>query len=402
MPLAFAKTKFYTMATDFFSLLRTLGVFRKNGSSLISKLSDVAGSYAENYLKQVTGSGATQRDVDLSKLSLENQQILNAEAWQRQLDYTEEYETYEAQVRHMKNAGVNPALMYQGAGSPPSSGTAPVGSAGASASGAGALGSLLSGILSAAGRFKQIETDKDLETRRLDLQERQQKWMERYYNSISEGNEQKNSVFFEAFGLDMMYKQALTDKTLSDKERNEVLNRLSEAQTNYFNEIAQTEPFKRRMIESGIDLNVAQKGLIGVETAIRQAMLKHTDKYYGALAKIQALQAAEFEWTHNNIFAKTHQKMYDAAVAELTSVILKAGYDAKAFTYMDKMSPKDWTKLIGGLLGVTIGTAGHVAGSMIRSAGRVAGAAMPPMLWTPNMNYQFYSSTGYRPDEFIM
>lgn len=383
------------------SLLRSLGVLKGN-FSLVNKLSDYVGSAADSYIKQATGSGATGRDIDLSHMSLENQRILNAEAWQRQIDYTEEYETYEAQVSHMKNAGLNPALMYQGAGSAPSSGTAPSGSAGAAASGSAALGSLLSGILGAAGRFKQIETDKELETRRLDLQERQQKWMERYYNSMSEGNEQKNSVFFQAFGVDMMYKQALTDKTLSDTERNEILNQLTSAQTAYFNELVQTEPFKRKMLQSGIDLQDAQRGLIGVQKAIQQAMLKYTDQYYGAIAKIQALQATEFEWTHNNVFEKTHQEMFDAALAELRDVVLKAGIDAKTFDYYERMTPKDWTKLVGGLIGVSIGTLGHVAGRAIRAAGTAANG-MAPLLWTPGMQNQFYTSTGYRYDQpFVM
>lgn len=352
-------------------------------------------AYADSYLKGASGSGMTNRDKELSDTSLSNTQFLNEEEYQRKIDFYERFESPEAQVRQYREAGLNPALMFGNGASVSASGG--IGSAGSAPAQSAGVPDFLGGLMSAFTKMHQIEVDKKLESRRLDLQEKQQSWMERYYNSLSEGQEQKNSVFFQAFDVDQMLKQTLMDKNLSDIDRNAKLNELADAQIANFNALTATEPFKRRMYDANIKLADAQTALTGVQKAIQEAASNYSDEYYGAIAKLQSLAAVEADWTHNNIFEKTHQKMFDAAVSELNSVILKAGYDAKAFTYFDKFSKKDWGNVIAGLIGTGIGTAGHIAGSMIRSAGRAANA-VAPVLWTPGMQYQFYGSTGSRFD----
>lgn len=120
------------------------------GQNLISLLSNPL----ENIIKKYTGTGMTDAEKESADLDLNNQRILNQEEFARKREWYEEFESPEAMVRQYKAAGINPALLYEGApGVSASGGVGSAGSANVPSPGeSDFLGSILSTILG----FKQL------------------------------------------------------------------------------------------------------------------------------------------------------------------------------------------------------------------------------------------------------
>lgn len=109
---------------------------------------DNLGSYFDNWLKQVSGSGITQRDTEVADKSLDNTRILNEEEYDRKIDFFERFESPAARVRQYKEAGLNPMLLAgNGASVSASGGVGSAGSAPASGTGDGATPGILSSML---------------------------------------------------------------------------------------------------------------------------------------------------------------------------------------------------------------------------------------------------------------
>lgn len=125
-----------------------------------------------NLRRKVFSTGMTDADIEASEMSLENQQILNEQEFQRKIDFYEMYESPQAQVRQIKQAGLNPALMYGGAPSVSASGgIGSPGSAPASAHASEAMGSMLSSLLNMALQSKQLDMQNAWKQREMDIQE---------------------------------------------------------------------------------------------------------------------------------------------------------------------------------------------------------------------------------------
>lgn len=371
---------------------------REMASTLSSFARRILSSISGKYL----GTNLTGAQKEAADLQLSNQQTLNEEEFDRKVKFHQMFETYPAQVRQMEEANLNPALMYgSGAGVSASGG---IGSAGSASMPSSDGVNVLSSVLSTIVDLKRLSIDKDLRNRQIDVQEErnrlsehQQEYMRRYYNALAFGAEQKNSVFDSLFDLDVRYKNALIGRAESEVERNTILNQVSNEQLNYLSELSKTEDFKRRMYESQIGLNDAGKAVAGVQKAILEAQKNYTDEYFSAVAKLQSIAAEQAEWRNNNIFKPNYDKMKQAAISELSDIILRAGIDAKSFQYFEKMTPKDWTKVISGLIGVSIGTAGAVVGRAISAgAHSAAGAVSAPFVLLPTTQ-QWLHANGIDP-----
>lgn len=350
----------------------------------------------ENLLKQVTQSGATGRDQELADISLANQQQLNEEDYQRKIDFYERYESYPAQVRQMKQAGLNPAMMYGGSPSASASGGIGAGSADASASSAGQLGSLLTGILGAATKMEQINTDRALTSDANDIR-RYQAETERqnvvnygkYLEALTTGQNQRNDVFYQLFDLQVR-----------ETEGKIVL---SASQARYFDEVANSEFTRRALMESGINLNDKQAALLGVQKAIAEAQAKYAERYFKAVADVQELIADMTRIDKQN-YERLNEKdlLYQGAVAELANLIFDAGmkldvWEGEAFkkSISGEMTKKDWTQAVMGVIKSIIAGGAVVGASAIRSAAR---GIVPPQVWSPQQQYMFYNATGSRYD----
>lgn len=125
-----------------------------------------------NMRRKVFSTGMTDADIEASEMTLENQQLLNEQEYQRKIDFYEMYESPQAQVRQIKNAGLNPALMYGSAPSVSASGgIGSAGSAAASASASESMGSMLSSLLNMALQSKQLSLQDKWKQREMDIQE---------------------------------------------------------------------------------------------------------------------------------------------------------------------------------------------------------------------------------------
>lgn len=356
-------------------------------------------SSAESFFRKITGSGMTGAEIQASDRSLANQQILNEEEFDRKVDFYERFESPSALVRQYKEAGLNPMLLAgSGASVSASGGVGAAGSAPAHTSSGDALGGILGSVLGYLTKTKQIQQDAllrgdandinryEAETRRLQTEN-----YGKYLDALTIGQNQKNDVFYQAFGLDMQGKEADI--------------KAKEAQAQYLNEVAGSETVRRSLMQSGIRLNDSVTAINEIQKAIIKAQEKYSDKYFKAVADISAAQAT-IEGISANVESKLAEKgkefQYNARVAECADMIFRAGMDldiweGDAFknSVAGTMTKKDWTQTVTSLLKTLLG-----AGAVVGAAGLRAGAraVVPPSPWSPQQQYQFYGSTGYRFD----
>lgn len=387
-----------------FSVFKVLRqIFGKSSKSkdIVGSIIDSISKPIDNLIKGSTGSGMTDADIEASNMTLKNQQILNQEEWERKIDFYSRFESPSAQVRQYKEAGLNPMLLGgSGASVSASGGVGSPGSASAQAS-SGVLGSILGSILGMVTKFKQISTEKALtsesndirryaaETERLQAQN-----YGAYLAALTEGQNQKNNVFYEAFGVDMQNKEADT--------------KAKEAQASYLYEVAGSETVRRRLMESGIRLNDSQTAMNEVQKAILLAQEKYSDRYFKAIAEILEYQSTVLSVdadVASRLSKSGNDLLYHRAVAECAQMIFDAGmqkdiWEGDAFKQSvdGKMTKKDWTQVTMGLIKTILAGGAVVGASAVKSAAR---GIIPPSPWSPQQQYQFYGATGYRFDSTL-
>lgn len=353
------------------------------GMTFYELLAARLGKPLENYLKKYTEADITPREQ--AKIDAESaaSDVLAQHAYERDIDYFERFLSPEAQVKHYAAAGLNPALMYEGGASISGSLGAPQGSAGsadAGSAGIGAITSILSSLLQYDSRNKQIETDKMLELRRLDQQDKQLKFMDRYYSALAQGQENNNSKFEELFLLNADEIRSRTGRNWSEADLNDM--RISQ-----ISQLMDTEVLKQELLDLDISLREKQIVAQGIANAIARAQSKYSEQYFKAVADIQSAQAL-ISQGEAGIFERTLKKREEAAVAELNDIIIRAGIDAKAFETFGKMTHKDWTQLVGKIVGITIGSAAAVGGRAISASARASGGPFVYFPGTmPNTSY---------------
>lgn len=129
---------------NWFDKVFNVGHALRDNRGLGKILNKVFGSF-DDILKSYTGSGATTRDKENADIALDNQRLLNAEEYARKEDWYNEHESYEAQVRQMKQAGLNTALMY--GGSPSASASGGIGSPGSASVSPSGVSDILGSVL---------------------------------------------------------------------------------------------------------------------------------------------------------------------------------------------------------------------------------------------------------------
>lgn len=361
----------------------------------VRKLTSYFGNVVDSLIKQATGSGATGRDKELSDMSLQNAQTLAEEDYQRKIEFYEKYESPEAMRLQYQSAGFNPYMLAGSGQSTSASGGVGVGSASARDTNS-ALGSILGSVFGMITKMQQIATDRMLTGEANDIKryESQTNRLQaenygRYLDALTVGQQQKNDVFYTLFGL-----QA------SEIESNIAL---KNSQSEYFVQVASSESVRRQLMQSGIRLNDVNAAMAEVQKAILSAQSKYSDKYFKAVAEMQDAQASMAR-IEANAYEKANARglVESAACAELADMVFKAGMDldiweGDAFkkSVSGEMTKKDWTGAVMGLLKSVI-AGGAVAGAAaIRGASR---AVVPPMVWSPQQQYQYYGATGSRFD----
>lgn len=326
-----------------------------------------------NLFNKVTGSAMTDAETQAADTTLKNQQILNQEEYDRKIDFYERFESPQARVAQYKAAGLNPMLLAgNGASVSASGGVGSAGSAPASTNSGDVLGSVLGSILGAVTKTKQINMEREMRSRDLDIKSKQIDAYSAYLNAMTTGQNQKNDVFYEAFGVDMANKQA--DTVAKD------------AQAHYLNEVATSELVRRNLMESGIRLNDSQTACNEVQKAILAAQAKYTDRYFKAIAQISEYQSTILSVDANvasRLSKSGNDLLYHKAVAECAKMIFDAGMekdiwngDAFKAAVDGKMTKKDWTEVTMGVIKTLLAGGAVVGASAIRAATR---AVVPPM-----------------------
>lgn len=315
------------------------GGILNNLSNLLNQI--LRGDSMENLVKWLTHSGMTNEARETMDYQLANQQLLNQEEYDRKIDFYERFESPEAQVRQYKAAGLNPMLLAgSGAGA---SATGGVGSPGSASAVADHGGNLLSAIASIAGivnQQKQLQIqEQDANTRLYDAETRRQQSVDymAYLRSLTRKTDVESSQMEEMFPL---------------KKENLI------QQTNKLLEEIKSEPVQRALMQSGIDLNTAEKALKYRQEAILAAQAKYSDRYFKAVAELSEAQARLAE-VQNDFERRTLEKRISGLNAEVNDMIIQAGIDAKVFENFTPSQARSWietaAKVIGGAGAVLYG-----------------------------------------------
>lgn len=316
-----------------------------------------------NLLNGVTGANMTNADVQASELSLSHQQILNEQEWQRKKEFYEMYESPGALVNQYKNAGLNPMLLGgSGAGASATGGIGSSGSAPASSGGGdpSALFSLLSGVGNMMLRRKEL--DADIEVRKSEAQTHRMQAIN-YGNYLDALTRKTGS---EADFLEQTFGVRLTEKDLDVKTKMQNLS--------YIEQLTSSEQVRQKLMSSGIRLNDANTAATLVQKGILEAQSRYSDKYFKAVADYQSA-VADVEGVNASVYRHTLEKRKEAASAELSDIIIRAGFDARIFdgeafekSVSGTMTRKDKTELWAGLVKTIIGAGAAVGAVAMRSA----------------------------------
>ena len=373
--------------------------FMTGSGKVSSKVSNGISNLVNSIIGKYFGTNMTGADIEASDRQLQNQRILNEEDYSRKVEFFNNYESYPAQVRQMSEAGLNPALMYQGGASVSASGGVGTGSASMPHS-SGA--DLLSSLIPALTNLQKIETDKVLRNRELDQRDAEIE-IERERNaaytswlgSQTEGQNITNRWLDDMFGAQ-----------LQDIEANV---ELKQSNSQLLASKLLTEGVQRDLMRHNIKLIDAEKAATEIQKAILETQKKHADDYFSALAGYQ-LAISELTSAQNTLFRKTLIDRADKAKWELLNLIVETGkeYDiwtGEAFQLGNegKMTSKEktqlWTGVISSLLTTGVGLAGgYVLGKGVRVPAPMSIPSYSPFdpssVRLPNIPSNYYRPTG--------
>lgn len=366
------------------SLTGTTGKYESILSNLNNALNRLlTGDSLDNLIKWLTHSGQTDESKETMAQQLANQQILNAEEYDRKIDFYERYESPEAMVRQYKQAGLNPMMLAgSGAGQSATGGVGSAGSADAVGSGGGNLLSAISAIAGLSLQQKQVQIqEQDANTRLYDAETRRMQSQDymRYLRSMTTKIDTENEQLVEIFP----YKKELVYQ-----------------QTQHFQALVDSEYVRQRLMESGISVNEAQEALMLRQEAILAAQEKYSDRYFKAVAQLTELQA-KLASVQEQYERRTLENRIESAENQMYDLLFEAALKAEAFKNYTPQQVREWIKtgaqVVGAVAGAAVG-AGTLAGAsqargmyqasqfqrtMSPGAAYMENGMLYPNMWTP-------------------
>lgn len=317
-----------------------LGGILNTLSSAINQI--LKGGSMENLIKYWTHSGITDEAKETMDLQLQNQQLLNEQEYERKIDFYEQYESPEARVRQYKVAGLNPMLLAGGgAGVSASGGVGSAGSAGTASAGSGDPLSFIAALANVMYKGKELEIrDYEAQTHRMQSMD----YME-YLRSLT--------------GKTNVETEQLVDMYPQKKE-------LVVQQSNYYSELARSEDGRRRLMQSGIDLNTAEKAIKLREEAILAAQEKYSDKYFSAVAALSYYQS-QLASTQSDFERRTLEKRIEGLNYQVSDMLFEAALKSKAFSNYNAIQIREWintgSKVFTSLGSIALGVSGLSSGA---------------------------------------
>ena len=382
------KSSFVDKILDFFSFLssspisiglHSLRSLRKSStrnsgspfSRAFNSIADQLPILMDNLLNYYGHTGMDDRTKEEMDYQLQNQQLLNEEAYERQIDFYERFQSPSALVSQYKDAGLNPMLL---AGSNPgaSATSQPSGSAaGASHSGGDIMG-FLSNVFSIFMKASQFDDSLILEKMRVGVAQ---------------------------FDAETRRQQVVNQKSLWD-----TIIRLNNQKFDYNEQLypasidnlkANTANLQQMVLTGAADeaLKRANIGRVEAETAlaIRQEALlqiqqKHADSYYSLQNSLLYYQN-QIAATQNDFERRTLEKrieivnkQLDLMVLDETGKILQNGLAGYDFSTFKQRNAREWVNT--GVRAVTA-LAGLAGGAGM--LGKAAGWFGTPQVQAPSM-----------------
>lgn len=360
------------------SILKTsdpiVDAIRNSDSPFISAFKSVTDQLPfllDNLLNYYGHTGMDDRTREEMDYQLHNQQQLNQEAYERQIDFYERFQSPSALVSQYKDAGLNPMLL---AGSNPgaSATSQPSGSAaGASHSGGDIMG-LLSTVFSMFMKASQFDESMNLEkmrvgvaqfdaeTRRHQVENQKSLW-----DTIIRLNNQK----FD-------YNEQLYPASIDN------LN----AQTANLQQLVRSGVADESLKRAQIDRVEAETALAVRQEALLQIQQKHADKYYSLQNSLLYYQSQivstqiEFERRTLEKRIQIVSKQLDLMVLDATGKVLQNGLAGYDFSTFKQRNAREWVNT--GVRAVTA-LAGLAGGAGM--LGKAAGWFGTPQVQAPSM-----------------
>lgn len=259
------------------------GMFGSIGQAVDSILKgDVVG----NLINGATGSHLTDAQKEEINYETAAQNSLNEQDYYRKIDFYERFESPAAQVEQYKNAGLNPALMYQGGANISASGGVGSGSAGNAGGSAvvgllSALGGLAGNIMSMKTRQQQIQTEKELGEQRNAIDAFKAERQAQYWDWLSQESHSRT-----------LLNEATIKRVEADTKAREICNYFlpSMQEAELANKQALTREVEEKIKNHQKEREVMDKTLRKMAAEIR--VLNSQTDLNGALAK-QTLQNVE-------------------------------------------------------------------------------------------------------------
>lgn len=311
----------------------------------------------KSWLKGSTGGGATNRDKELADISLENQEILNEQEFQRKKEWFDNYESPEAKVRQYSAAGLNPMLLAGGGASVSSTGG--IGSAGSAPADSSGSPTDLFQTAMQLGMYKvqknairtqtlkeqeeanriRIENKWNERLKELDVRAKEQNIeLARTQGALNLANLEKvaaDTTFAKIYAqyapdlFDVQIKQGLSTSAMNEAaaERNRAEASLSEARISEVESIVSRNEAEFRQIDSLISKMRAEIQLIGAETNLTNQQKEESIKRCSKLDEDIKLIGKQIGLTDKDIewYAANHTEVvdYDTSSAANPGAVFK-------------------------------------------------------------------------------
>lgn len=347
------------------------------GIAGLSSFSDLLKALANRY----TGASLTPAEKEAAALQLSNQQTLNEEDFQRKIDFYERFESPQAMMQQYKAAGLNPALMYQGAPSVSASGGVGAGSAQAVSPDVASISSLIQAIGGISVQNHRLKMEYDLKQRELDLESRRVGAMEKSTDAdvaLKSYQTQYESV-----------RSKWADKVFDVETKN------VQARTDFLVDQLKTGQVQRALFSQNISESVARSALYRVQTAIANSDAAVRDRYNSLMLRLSGLQAEQMS-TYNSYQGKLLQSEYNHVFQQTMNLfeehnILKAEGAIRWKDYEYYKSNRNWEHGLG-VARVAV-TAGAAAGAALISKGAVRPSSYPVNIYGPQSAPSWLNST---------